>query len=99
MWLYRLRFLWAGLTFPVRSRLRSLKMMRQIEYLRGPPGDASGVTLMSDDDEERAAVVFCNGAWTGWVDKRFDAATLPEALDKAAEARWTVEQAEAIHEA
>ena len=61
------------------------EIVRLIELLRADEGDS--VTLLCDNPDfngQPNCAVVCNGDWTSWVDRRFAADTILDALSMAA---------------
>lgn len=65
---------------------RYLGEMACIHRLRAEEGDS--VTILCDNPEGPPNnAVECNGAWTDWLDRRFEGDTLLRALEAAVNAR------------
>jgi hypothetical protein len=63
---------------------REVEIVRLIDVLRSDEGDS--VMILCDNPDfngQPNCAIICNGDWTGWVDKRFAADTILDALSMA----------------
>ena len=69
---------------PQERGTRETEIVRLIEVLRSDEGDS--VTILCDNPDfngQPNCAIVCNGDWTGWVDKRFAADSVLDALSMA----------------
>ncbi len=65
----------------IADHIDALRVLNAVDVLREAEG--STVTFVSDNPDfngQPNAKVICNGAWTGWEDREFVAATIIGAL-------------------